>query len=99
MERNLIDISGAHGQDGRDGDNGIGSGADGQDAGPSTKGKSAGNADIRITRVPNKLQALRVTGTVLDKPFDKVYELGFEDFLHIHAIGGNGGRGGDGGRG
>jgi hypothetical protein len=29
MERNLIDISGAHGQDGRDGDNGIGSGADG----------------------------------------------------------------------
>jgi hypothetical protein len=36
---------------------------------------------------------------VLDKPFDKVYELGFDDFLHIHAIGGNGGRGGDGGRG
>jgi hypothetical protein len=49
--------------------------------------------------VPNKLQALRITGMVLDKPFDKVYELGFDDFLHIHAIGGNGGRGGDGGHG
>lgn len=94
-----IDISGIKGKDGYCGMNGHNYGESGQNGGPAEDGGNGGVAYLRLTRVPDNLSAILVSGTVHNQPFSKMFDLGPETQLNIDVRGGGGGRGGDGGHG
>lgn len=94
-----IDIRGKDGQNGLHGINGQHDGADGTEAGPATPGLNAGTAYLRFNKVANNKRAIRVTGTLNNQPYSRLFELSHSDFITIDASGGHGGRGGNGGNG